>query len=196
MSKRKGRDFIPLPTKKGDCVCHTVRNIIKAQEKVKEDDCVSGCNWAVRQLKGETQDFGPRKDTIPFMLYCKDTCKPFVGNGIFKAPKHAKGSSFFGSVESVVFRAKNFVKGSDCCVNLELLAPVAKGCGIVAPALEYSHSACSFFPADDPVTDFLATGICLTVDLNNFMGIYCLDPITPLTEKEFPLVAPPSYKYD
>lgn len=167
-----------------DCVCYEVKQIIEAQEQVR-NDCSLSCDNSIQQLKGNNKEAAINHTTIPFMLYCGGTCEPFIGNGVFEAPCENKWGNFFGCVETPIFRAKHFVKNKDCCVKLELLLPLTEDCCIKQPPEEISNVVCSFFPGDDPVTCFQATGICLTVDLKHFVGINCLSPITPLPANEF-----------
>src|SRR5699024_732070 len=143
-----------------DCVCSVVKNIVNVQDEA-VDDCSLSCETSIQQLKNGGNNMDTRNTTIPFMLYCGGACEPFIGNGVFQAPKGNRGT-FFGCVETPVFRAKRFVKDSDCCVVLELLLPVNEYCEAKQP--ESRNTVCSFFPGDDPITDFQATGICLTVD--------------------------------
>jgi len=163
-----------------NCVYDTVREIIIAQDKVADDGCSTSCDSAIQQLHRQGKEPGPRFNTVPFILYSKGTCKPFIGSGIFKNPKHTGKRSFFGCIETPVFRAKHFIKNSDYCVKLELLVPASEGYEIKGYCTNRAHHACSFFPEENPVTGFFATGICLTVDLDQFMGITCLDPINPI----------------
>jgi len=165
-----------------DCVCDTVRNIVRVQNEVDNDGCAVSCERAIQQLRRPRHKHGSRYNTIPFVLYCKGTCKPFIGNGIFKKRDHRHRRPFYGCVESPVFRAKHFVKNSKCCVVLELLVPVSDDHKIDEACMNQSRDGgvCSFFPERNSVRGFLATGICLTVDLDNFMGISCLDPINPM----------------
>ena len=131
---------------------------------------------------------------IPFILYCGGTCEPFVGSGVFQASNGANRGTFFGCVETPIFRAKHFVKGSDCCVRLELLVPVTDKCDVAVCQMDSVSAVCPFFPTDDPITDFQATGICVTVNLKDFNAITCLDPITPIRANEFQPVAAHSHK--
>lgn len=163
-----------------DCVSDTIRKIIKAQNEVTDDGCSTSCNYSIQQLRGIMNENSPRYTTIPFILYCSGTCKPFIGSGIFKNPANTNKHPFFGCVETPVFRAKQFVKDSNHCVNLELLVPASDDCEIKSHCMDNENSVCSFFANENLVTDFLATGICLTVDLRHFMGITCLDPINPM----------------
>src|SRR5699024_7192921 len=112
---RYGREMYRSTHKNKDCVCGTVRDIIKAQNKVKDDDCSTSCDSAIEKLR--RPEHGPRYTTIPFVLYSKGTSKPFIGSSVFKNPGHKHHHSFFGCVETPVFRAKKFIRHSDCCVQ-------------------------------------------------------------------------------
>lgn len=177
---RFGRVAYPEYDRVDDCVCDTVRKIIKAQNKVADDDCSTSCDNAIEKLRRPGSEHGPQYTTIPFVLYSKGTCKPFIGSGIYNNHAHKHNDSFFGCVETPVFRANHFMRNSDCCVKLELLAPAAHGCEIKGNCMDKAGGACSFFPEDTPITGFFSTGICITVDLKQFMGISCLDPVNTL----------------
>ncbi|WP_162879119.1 CotY/CotZ family spore coat protein [Paraliobacillus quinghaiensis] len=157
-----------------ECVCEIVQSIVDAQDSVVNQCCTSSCEQSIQQL------LSPRvtpaaNTTIPFILYCKD-CEPFIGSGVFQDELGSSGNTFFGCVETPIFRAKKFLNNSDCCVQLELLLPVTQGGSTPEPT---NRDVCSYFPGNN-IRNFQATGICLTVDLNCFCGITCLDPITPL----------------
>lgn len=167
----------------GDCITSIVRNIVKAQHhavEAEEDTCYTSCDRSVADLLA---DFEPnrrrlRYNTIPFMLYCKENCKPFIGSGFRR--KHRK----FHCVQSPVFRVKNFVKGSNHCVLLEILKPVyGDGEGGSSSSGGGGGSACCSIGVCESYgkfKNFKATGVCITVDLRCFCGITCLDPITPI----------------
>ncbi|HLR66617.1 CotY/CotZ family spore coat protein [Virgibacillus alimentarius] len=168
-----------------ECVKDVIRRIVKVQEEA-EDRCATSCENSIRQLR-KPSAVNPSHTTIPFILYCADTCKPFMGSGVFQAPLDKKEDTFFGSIETPIFRAKRFVKGSDNCLQLELLLPVTESRDILMPELEDdSGTIAPFFPTDDLVIDFQATGICIIVNLDHFLGITCLDPITPIPFEEAP----------
>ncbi|MUK87460.1 spore coat protein [Ornithinibacillus sp. L9] len=171
-----------------DCVCGVVRSIIEAQDAIMDDDCTTSCNTSIRQLLAQGSGNGPTNTTIPIVLYCEGTCKPFFGSGIFQGIT-GDGDNFFGCVQSPIFRAKNFVKDSKCCVKLELLLPVDEEGDIQVCD---DHDVCSYFPSDCVITDFQATGICITVDLKHFMGVTCLDPVTPIPAHE--ALSPTGYR--
>ncbi|WP_153737051.1 CotY/CotZ family spore coat protein [Aquibacillus halophilus] len=166
------------------CVCDVVQSIVNAQDAVTDNNCCSSsCEQSIRQLLSP-QVQNVTNTTIPFVLYCKD-CQPFIGSGVFQDELGASNNTYFGCVESPIFRAKEFVEGSDCCVKLELLLPVTEGGSTPGPTNSGVSDVCRFFPGRS-IRDFQATGICLIVDLNCFCGITCLDPITPIPSSEFP----------
>lgn len=174
-----------------DCVCDVVRRIVVAQNKVAPDSecCNTSCEDSIEKLLSPNSTTSPQPTTIPIMLYCTSTCDPFVGKGIKKSYADCNNGYFF-PVESYVFRAKDFVEGSYCCAVLEILSPYYG-----------DHSSCSNkpkiykhtkHPSDSPydkwmkdnkkksIKNFVATGVCLTVNLNKFIGVACLDPIIPM----------------
>ncbi|MDC3426176.1 CotY/CotZ family spore coat protein [Aquibacillus sp. 3ASR75-11] len=168
-----------------ECVCDVVREIVRAQDAVtnNNDCCTTSCENSIRDLLSPSQ-VGNVNTTIPFILYCKD-CDPFISSGVFQGELGESGNTFFGCVETPIFRAKKFVEGSDCCVKLELLLPVTEGGSTPGPTESGVSDVCKFFPGRS-VRGFQATGICLTVDLNCFCGITCLDPISPIPASQFP----------
>ncbi len=164
------------------CVAHVVRGIIEAQDRVEECECTTSCEASLHQLlhPRSKDDLGPSNTTIPLMLYCKSTCQPYVGHGISRGYDNDK--SFFECLKSPIFRAKKFIGESECCVKLELLLPIDANGELHVCS---DSDVCSNFPADCPICDFLATGVCITVDLEQFMGVTCLDPIRPIPASEF-----------
>lgn len=169
------------------CVTDIVKGIVKAQHQAveaEEDSCFTGCDRSIADLLSPYADNRERyrHNTIPFMLTCKRSCRPFVGSGVHKVRRGEH--RFFDCVESPVFRAKSFVRNSDTCVRLELLLPVQDGGGHHHDGdkdkgcCSGQGSVCNYIPKN--THNFRASGICITVDLNNFSGISCLSPITPL----------------
>lgn len=156
-----------------ECVCDVVRKIVLAQNEVaaaQDDCCTTGCENAIEQLLSPTTVPTNGPTTIPILLYCKGDCDLFFATGI------AQNNSGFDCVETPVFRAKKFKKG--CCVELELLEFDTQGNG--HNLLGHSKKdMCHFIPSN-ATGDFVETGICITVDLNNFTGIQCLNPVTPI----------------
>lgn len=161
------------------CICDTVNKINKAQHEVTDDSCDTSCEEVKKLLStSHKEKKKPVHTTIPFLLYTV-TGEPFIGSGVTKISYKGSKRKHFECIETPVFKVKNVDKYDKCCVNLELLLPVSKD-HKVARCNEQSGNVCKYFPIDDKVTDFIATGICMTVDLNNFTAITCLDPITPL----------------
>lgn len=182
----------------GECISDVVRKIIKAQHRAvraEEDTCLTSCDQSIDDLLSdfERNRRRLRHNTIPFILFCKESCKPFVGSGVIQDRRGRSDRHFFKCIESPIFRAKNFVNGDENCVRLELLKPVRDHHHVPRDASDVEskgggshhhkhscgcHSVCDFF--DRHVEDFQATGVCITVDLRCFCAITCLDPITPL----------------
>lgn len=170
-----------------DCVVDKVREIVAAQDEVADitngDCCTTGCEESIEQLLSPVaNETGPGFTTIPIILYCKGDCDPFIASGVYQAQVGQSNNTYFGCVESPIFRAKKFVNDGESCVVLELLVPVTEGGG---GAITRGDTVCDFFPGESR-RDFQATGICITVDLNCFCGIACLDPVTPLPSVGFP----------
>lgn len=183
------------------CVKDVVRKIVDAQRKAMNEDshsCATSCERSIDDLLSPDRHFRPtRYSTIPFMLVCKDGCKNFVGSGFTsrRGDRDGRRHGHFRCVESPVFKVKGFKRGSDSCVNLELLEPVYwRGprsgeyddySEDVAEAHHYGehggHSSGSFCSAfgNRRIENFRYTGVCITVDLDCFCGISCLDPINP-----------------
>lgn len=148
------------------CVQDIVKEIIVAQHYLSgSSDCSQStmdlsCFLNSRHL--------PKHSIIPFTLICKGTCRTFVGFGM-TADNNLDG------VESPVFKANRFVNESNDCVQLELLLPVYK----MTPITSKDYCIKRF--DDKHIQFFSNTGVCITVDLNNFCGITCLAPITPIS---------------
>lgn len=167
---------------KDDCVCTTVKKIVDAQNEVAERQshrCLTSCEQSIKQLtspRNNTQ----QKTTIPFILYCKQSCQPFIASGVFKQPIDGfPNEIYYDCIETPILRAKKFVKGTKCCVVVELLRPVNAN-GI--PVADSGEKLCDFFSHKGPfkTIQFRETGICLTLDLKDFSTIVCLDPVNPL----------------
>jgi len=150
-----------------NCVEDVLEGILKAQKKVKKNDCCkSSCQHSINDLLHEEKK--PKKDTIPFILYCD--CKPFKGSGVTKYRCHSKHSKF-KCVETFLFKVKELDK--DCAV-LELLTfkddhkHQCKDKKMHSPCDQIDHQK---------VEDLMSTGICITVDLSCFCAISCLPAV-------------------
>lgn len=179
------------------CVKDVIKKILDAQRSVSDDGytCDTSCERSIDDLLSPDRHHRPRHyTTIPFMLFTKDCVKPFVGSGFTSRRGrrgHRRGN--FRCVESPIFKVKGFKKGSNSCVTLELLEPIkSKGDhhhdaprleGETDTDLQHHSSGCgcsmckSF--GDHYFDNFCYTGICITVDLDCFCGISCLDPVRP-----------------
>ncbi len=178
------------------CVKDTVRRILDAQREASRDHghgCSTSCERSIEDLLSPSRDRRPsRYTTIPFMLVCKDSCSTFFGSGFCGRGDGRGRRGHFECVESPVFKVRGFARGSDSCVQLELLMPVhhhhhGKGDGeghFDGVEDSYHHGGCKGKVCDyfgnHRIENFRHTGVCITVDLDCFCGISCLDPITPL----------------
>jgi len=174
-----------------DCVKDVVKQILDAQRKASEDDvhsCATSCERSIDDLLSPHHHHRPhRYNTIPFMLISKDCNKPFVGSG-FTSRRGRRGErrDHFRCIESPIFKVKGFQRGSDNCVTLELLEPIYRRGGDGEDFGDGHHdhhsgcdcSICKGFGGRD-IANFCYTGVCITVDLDCFCGISCLDPIRP-----------------
>ncbi len=172
------------------CITDIIRRIVKAQHEAVDDvsrGCDTSCEQSIEDLLSTRPERRPsRFTTIPFMLYCKESCKPFVGSGFVTRNRSGSNRGHFECLESPIFKVTNFVRGSDSCVRLELLLPVSHrrdGDGHKGHHEEHHQHGpqgtfCDQF-GRRRIDNFRETGLCITVDLNCFCGITCLDPITP-----------------
>jgi spore coat protein Z len=189
-----GEDF-----RNGDCVSDVVRGIVRAQRRAveaEENTCFTGCDRSIEELLSPFEENRERlrHNTIPFILFNKNGGKPFTGVGVRRERDGRSDRSFFECIESPIFRAKSFVGDNENCVRLELLKPVRdrrdghRSSQDVESERHDKHDhkcdsdLCDFLPRH--TRNFRATGICITVDLDCFCGISCLDPITPLRARD------------
>ncbi|MUK90561.1 spore coat protein [Ornithinibacillus sp. L9] len=145
-----------------NCVCDILREILDAQSDVVEACCDTSCEQSINDLLGETAP-GTGLDTVPVILYCKDSCKPFKGFGAFRGNMLGEIGE---CVSSFVFRVKNV--DDDCCAVLELLR---------APD-DPTHCDHLKDPCDQDLSNLDNTGICITVDLECFCHVTCLPAIS------------------
>ena len=174
------------------CIIDTVRRILNAQREAVEDlsrGCSTSCDQSIEDLLSPQRDRKPtRHTTIPFMLICNDSCKPFVGSGFVNRNRDGSRRNQFECIESPVFKVRGFERGSNSCVKLELLLPVGGRRDDNVHSQEdvertrydghQRGSLCDVY-GNRRIVNFRETGLCITVDLNCFCGITCLDPITP-----------------
>ncbi|WP_093855119.1 CotY/CotZ family spore coat protein [Tenuibacillus multivorans] len=167
-----------LECKDNTCVCRMVRKIARAQAEAASEgsDCEVGCKQSVDDLLSPATPTTDN-DTVPFVLYCKGDCVPFIGSGVVQAM--AGANTVFRCFESPIFRVSRVKK--DCCAELELLLPVTAGGSTPGPG---GASVCDYFPGSS-IRNLQRTGICITVDLCDFVGITCLEPVRALPVSEF-----------
>jgi len=177
------------------CIKDVVRRIVDAQVKAAEEaatSCMTSCEQSIEDLLSPTKPGRrSRHTTIPIMLTDKNG-KPFVGSGFVGRDKHGERTGYFDCIESPVFKVRGFVRGTNNCVRLELLLPVGRrhsgpdpggeGKGDGAHSHHGKHGGGSFCDkfGGRRIENFRETGLCITVDLDCFCGITCLDPITPV----------------
>src|SRR5699024_4668448 len=89
------------------------------------------------------------------------------------------------SIALPVFKVRGFVRGSKNCARIELLKPVYHHEPRDHDDMvddynddKCNNSVCGYF-GGRPIKNFCHTGVCITVDLDCFCGISCLDPVTP-----------------
>jgi hypothetical protein len=131
------------------CVCDVVKAIADAQANAIDIQCDVSCDKSIQNLTAPVREND--LDTVPFILYCKGTCQPFKA---FGADIQMDGQARFDCTESFIFRVSEV--DDDCCARLELLT----------------------FDGDPQFAgDQTGTGICITVDLHDFMAITCLPAV-------------------
>lgn len=140
----------------GSCVCDILKEIARAQSDIVENCCDTSCERSISDLLGETEERNGL-DTVPVILYCRDSCKPFKGYG-------ANSDSIGNVVGSFYFRVKSV--DDDCCAVLELLRD--SHCDNKNPK----------DPTDQKTGHLRGTGICISVDLNCFCHVTCLPAIS------------------
>ncbi len=181
-----------------NCVADVVRGIVRAQRRAleaEEDTCFTSCDRSIEELLSPFEENRERlrHNTIPFILFTKKG-KPFTGVGVRRERDRRSDRHVFECIESPIFRAKSFVDGDENCVRLELLKPVRGRRHDHDHDHDHDHGHhgeheehgkhhehedfCDFLPRN--TRNFRATGICITVDLDCFCAISCLEPITPL----------------
>ncbi|WP_085992701.1 CotY/CotZ family spore coat protein [Oceanobacillus senegalensis] len=154
-----GKDF-----NTGNCVADILKDIVDAQNDIVENCCDTSCEQSIADLLGESEPSNGL-DTVPVILYCKGDCKPFKGFGAEREVDNGR----FGIghiVSSFIFRVKSV--DDDNCAVLELLLKDGETCG-------YNEMK---DPTDQSTHNLLATGICITVDLDCFCHITCLPAIS------------------
>jgi len=168
-----------------NCVKDVVRRILDAQREVAGGglhDCDTSCDRSIDELLSPSRGERGRFTTIPFMLICKDKCKTFYGAGFRGHGAEMERRGRYECIESPVFKVQGFVRGSNNCVRLELLLPVYRRRDGDNDQRRHHDSCgsdvCNHF-GHHIIENWRHTGVCITVDLDCFCGISCLDPTTP-----------------
>lgn len=174
----------------GQCVTDEVRRILDAQRKAADESdygCSTSCERSIDDLLSPSRRGPSRHTTIPFMLTCNDGCSTFFGSGFTNSGyhRHHRHHHHFHCIESPVFKVRGFVRGSKNCARVELLKPVYHHEPRDHDDMvddynddKCNNSVCGYF-GGRPIKNFCHTGVCITVDLDCFCGISCLDPVTP-----------------
>lgn len=165
------------------CVCNTVKKIVHAQDKVtsKKVNCSTGCEQSIQDLLNPRPNYS-NKTTIPFVLYCKETCKPFIAETVQHATMKCCGRKWYRCVKSPFLKAKQIIPGNKCCVEVEILLP----CNVNGKTMHHKgNELCDFLCEENQLKTihFRETGICLTLDLEDFNAIRCLAATTPLPQE-------------
>ncbi|MDY0407919.1 CotY/CotZ family spore coat protein [Virgibacillus soli] len=146
-----------------NCVVGVIEEIIDAQNDIVETCCTTSCEQSINDLLGENEP-ATGLDTVPIILYCKDSCKPFQGYGAL--PVNGQDLDDIGKMRSsFIFRPKKML--NDHCAVLELVIS------------KHDHDECNFeSPCCQKTKNLRATGICITVDLNCFCHVTCLPAVS------------------
>lgn len=151
-----------------NCVCVVLSAIVDAQNQVfpsTNGECEVSCERSIKALLKGVSPTGNAPNTIPVILYCD--CDPFLGTGV----RLTTGPNpHFDCVQTFLFRVNSV--DEECCASLELLTT---GHNPTGP----NPNPCDQFPggAVNP-GEITGTGICITVDLNCFCAVTCLEPIS------------------
>lgn len=132
-----------------NCVCDVVNFINDLQDAVDENEnCPTNC---LRPVLGVVENV-QAPNTRPFILYTKEG-KPF--EAFYSSNECPNDDDHDWYCKSKFFRVESV---EDCCAVLRVLAPTSHTCNVVNN------------------TDYLErTSSCITVDLNCFCAIQCLD---------------------
>lgn len=159
-----------------NCVCTVLRAIVDAQDQVSptnDGDCLVSCERSIEELLAGARSVNGL-NTIPVILYCGD-CAPFQGFGVkVKDQENGGGGGNNNKLECVstfLFRVNSV--DDNCCAKLELLSTNNGGGG---KKNKGNEDICEQFD-NLKLDEIEGTDICITVDLNCFCAVTCLDPI-------------------
>lgn len=147
------------------CVKTILEKILHIQNKSKQTSknrCPTVCD---APLGGQALNI-----TIPFILYCH--CKPFKVEGVTTVFDHCSGKEKFVCFSTYIL---TIIQIKSNCAVFELLKfkhphePLANCGKIEATPCHQLHA--------ENVEDLISTGVCVTMELENFTGIQCLPTI-------------------
>ena len=148
------------------CVCEVVRSILEIQNAAVQDDC-SRCttNCFLEPLGGIVNPSRSNADTRVFTLLNK------VGSPFFATFSTSNGC--YSPCVSIYFRVEDIFDG--CCATLRVLIPKDENEDSVDLLNDYGtkidfHKVCK-------VTQFEASDSCITVDLDCFCAVQCIDDV-------------------
>jgi hypothetical protein len=154
------------------CVCSVLKAIADAQDQVSPvtNNCEVSCERSIQELLNGVSPATATPNTIPVILYCK--CDPFLGTGVIQVTtgQGQNQVTHLECIQSFVFRVSSV--NNQCCAVLELLQTVNANGHPINPC----EDVCSQFGTN--ARGFERTGICITVDLDCFCAVTCLEPVT------------------
>ncbi|WP_163102995.1 CotY/CotZ family spore coat protein [Peribacillus alkalitolerans] len=168
-----------------DCIVDTLAAIADAQDRVddRDDKCRTSCDMSIDELVSPTRSRRNPFDTIPVLLTVEG--QPFEGVG---ARRDRNGCGIFDVVRSFLFRV-NDVDEKNGCAQLELLELDPCDNGSDDDDDDRLGGRRWAIPVDI-VTDFdrflfrldnaervIRSGVCITVDLDDFTSVSCLPPV-------------------
>ncbi|WP_018922449.1 CotY/CotZ family spore coat protein [Salsuginibacillus kocurii] len=165
-------------TRSEDCLCQIVKDIDDSQRIIAERTSSFTRENVLTKMKMGHKFQQVDKDTVPFMLFGKDG-RLFIGKGI---AEHKHRDSLFTGMESPVFRVQH--ADNNCWAQLELLCPVTKNGEVLRSDVVNDKAESCFFP-DKEITAFQRTGVCIVVNLAEFMGISCLPAVQVHARAEY-----------
>lgn len=150
---------------KHGCVCEVVRAILEIQNAAVQDEC-STCttNCFLEPLGGIVNPARSSADTRVFTLLNKD------GSPFFAA---FSSTSDEPPCVSIYFRVEDIFDG--CCATLRVLVPEDDN-GRTVDLLNNDGTAISFRDVCR-VTRFVASDSCVTVNLDCFCAVQCIDDV-------------------
>lgn len=148
------------------CVCEVVRAILEIQNAAVQDDC-NRCttNCFLEPLGGIVNPARSNADTRVFTLLNKD------GSPFFATFSTTNGAS--SPCVSIYFRVEDIFDG--CCATLRVLIPLNDN---EDPVCLLNNDGTKIdFREVCHVTDFAASDSCITVDLDCFCAVQCIDDV-------------------